>query len=208
MKKLSIILLALALVLSAGVAVSEPIVSKSVSSAASTVGYVVAPASNGMQPLLTYASVVDANATTGNGDFTLYQGANTKTLYAHTTAKAAGATTFDVTECGGFDDDDVVVIQWQGGTIEADLMSACSDTTDQMTITSGLVNAITSTQAGLNRIQIFEMAATAFGVVDIGTSRLQWSGDPIWAGTSSFPLVGMADTTEIINIEAFTVKYR
>ena len=208
MKKLSIVLLALAFVLSAGVAISKPIVSKSVSSAAGTVGYVVAQSNNGMQPLLTYLSVMDANATTGAGDFTLHQGADSKTTYANAGAKSAGATTFEVTSCTGFDDGDVVVIQWQGGTIEADLMSACVGTTGIMTITSGLVNAITSTESGLNRIEIFEMEATTFATSDIGTSRLQWSADPIWAGTVGFPLVGIADTTEITNIEAFTVKYR
>jgi hypothetical protein len=96
---------------------------------------------------------------------------------------------------------------WQGGTIEADTMASCNDTTDQMTLSTGLKNGITSTQASANRIQVFEMQEFV-PLSNVGTSRVVL-GDIYIAGPYAGPVAAWANTASgTTTIEWFTVEAR
>ena len=193
---------ALILVLSAGMAYAEPIDTKSVTAQTATVVASAFAAETGQIPVMEFLSAL---ATAASSDMVIYHGDNSTTTYGHTTAKAAAATTFDVGSCSGFDDGDLVVIQWQGGTVEADIMASCNDTTDQMTLTAGLTNAITSTSAANNVITIYEMTPL-WSISDMGTSRVTFGPGPVLAGTKGYPLaVSLIGTGAV---EVVTVDYR
>ncbi len=84
-------------------------------------------------------------------------------------------------------------------------MASCNDTTDQMTITAGLTNAITSTESAANVIDVYEMKSI-WSLANVGTSRLTWNPGPIVVGTKSYPfavsIIGAG------SIEVSTVSYR
>ena len=197
-----IIIVALVLMLSAGSAIAGEIYTKSTTAEAGTVIATAFVANKRQIPVMEYMSVL---ATAASSDVVVYAGGDSSTTYDHATAKAVADTTFDVGSCTGFDNGDLVVIQWQGGTVEADVMASCNDTTDQMTLTAGLANAITSTQSAANRIQIYEMTPI-WSLSNVGTSRLTFGPGPVVVGTKSFPFAVSIIGTGAI--EFTTVDYK
>lgn len=205
MKRTIVLLLALAFVLSAGVpAISGPIWTKTGTATGATVGWAIAPVSDQEHGVIHSVSLL---ASIASVDFKVYIPDDSKTLYASATAEPLGTTLITVDSCVGFDDSDIVTIMWQGGTIEADTMVSCVETTGVMTLTAGLKNAVTSTQAAANRIEIFEMKELV-SMTDIGTSRILLDGIVIYADTKG-PVAAWANTSGgTANIEWFTVEGR
>lgn len=201
--EISVVLLALAL---AFIAYGGPIYSVSSTGLAGTDVYACAPARTGYQPSLEYVNILSAVAT---ADILVFQGDNSKTLYANAGAKAAGATTLTVADCDGFDNGDRIAFQRNTGTIWADIMASCNDTTDLMTLTVGMGEAITSTEYANvnNRWTLYELKEV-WSLPNVGTDRLEFHGAPVLAGTKSFPLCIETSDEAAANVELFTVGYR
>jgi len=192
MKRL--LLIGLILMLSAGVAWSGPIWTKSITGEATTENYASFIAKRNQQPVLNFVSI---NSSVASGDVIFYGGDNSKTTLS--AAEAAGQTAISLTSCGGLDDNDYLVFQDKDGDpIEATQMSACNDTTNVATVTA-LVGAY---QSGAN---VYEMQAL-WTLSNVGTARLTWGPAPVLVGVKSYPLAVSFKGTG--SIEVITVDHR
>ena len=179
MKKLSIILLALAFVLTAGVAIAGEFYTAPNSTASQAF-----PAERGW-PTINSISWTAGAATV---DVLILGGDNTKTVSV--LGKSATATTFVLASCTGIDDGDyVVIIQKPSATsvaarvLEVGQASACNDTTETITLAAGTANAFN----GTNSFTFYEMQ-TITELTDIGTTKVTITAGPIWGGKSNWPM--------------------
>ena len=103
-------------------------------------------------------------------DMLVYTGDSTETELAN--AESATATALTLDECGGLDDSDILVIMnTDGGTIEAVTMSACNDTTNVAT-----VGALSNTYRSGAKVYEMKLLTTW---ADVTTTRINIEGD-IW----------------------------
>jgi hypothetical protein len=188
MKKLSIILISLALVISfAGSAMAESYYSVSGSASALTSDIVVKSNDAG-QGVIQYMNFTGGAATT---DVVLYQADATETTFS--ADEAAGQTALSLVECGGLDDDDyLVLMSGSGKVIEATKMSACNDTTNVATV-SATQNAYKQGD------KVYEMISAGNLYADVGTGETakNGSGAALVASRKSKPVAFLASGSAI-----------
>lgn len=195
MKRL--ILIGIMLMLSVGVAYGGPVFTDTVSATGGTTAYGAVGFKTNQQPTLTYLQWTASDA---DADVVIYQGDTTSTTLAN--AVSAAATALTLTECGGLDDSDILVIQnTNGDPVEAVSMSACNDTTNVATV-SALANSYRT--GGL----VYEMVEL-ITYSDVGTGTGIRQGRPILGGLKSKPLaVSLDGVSGTATIDLFTVEMR
>ncbi len=191
------ILIMAILMLSVGVAWAGPVYTETVSATGATVAYGAVPFKTNQQPLMTYLQYTCSDAL---ADIVIYEGDTTSTTLS--AAEAALQTAISLTECGGLDDGDILVMQNTNADVYfAVSMSACNDTTNVAT-TGAIPSALRSGAL------VFEMK-TLITYSNVGTGTSIKSGNPILSGDKSLPLaIGLAGASGTATIDLFTVEKR
>lgn len=177
MKRFYIILLALALVLSAGVLMAGE--------------FYTAPNATANQALPTekgYPTINSISFTAGAATVDVIVLGGDTTITTSAAGKAATATTFVLASCTGLDDDDYVVIEqipdgFEARVLEVGQISGCVGTTSLVTLAAGTANAFNGTK-GFRFTEMYAISTLA----SIGTAKVTYTTGPIWGGTFDRPM--------------------
>lgn len=187
MRRLSFVLFILVALLMASPVMAESWFSQSGSASALTTDIAIAPNADGYI-VIGYMNFTGGAATT---DVVIYQGDGTETTFS--AAEAAGQTELSITECGGLDDNDyLVLMDPDGSPIEATKMSACNDTTNTATVSA-------TQNAYVKGARVYEMVSAGNLYADIGTGETakNGNGSPLVAGKRGKPVAVVASGTAI-----------